>query len=206
MAITTYAELQTAIAQWLARAGDTNVTTYAPDFITLAEAEINRVLRVRQMEASADVTISAQTASLPTGFMAMRRLYLNTSPKTMLTYMSPEDMWERYAGSDTGRPVVYTIEGENFVFGPAPDATYTGKCLYWQRQDLSASAHTLFTQNPDLYLYGSLLQSEAYQKNDERMATWASFYQRALEQIRLADAKDRHSGSVLQVRAYPTAV
>jgi hypothetical protein len=47
MAITTYAELQAAAANWLVR-GD--LTARIPEFITLAEARLNRVLRARMAE------------------------------------------------------------------------------------------------------------------------------------------------------------
>jgi hypothetical protein len=40
MALATYADLQNAIANYLARPGDTLVSTPAPDFITLAESRI----------------------------------------------------------------------------------------------------------------------------------------------------------------------
>ena len=42
MAITTYAELKTAIANWLNRE---DLTSVIPDFISLAEADFNRKLR-----------------------------------------------------------------------------------------------------------------------------------------------------------------
>jgi hypothetical protein len=208
MAISTYAELQTAVTNWLVSA-HTNLSSRVTECIALAEAEINRVLRVRQMEASADVTISARTAALPTGFMAMRRLYLSLSPVQFLSFLPSEEFWERLGGSDTGRPLYYTLEGDDFVFGPAPDTTYTGKCLYWKRQDISASNHNLFVQNPDLYLFGSLLHTvgiTGWEMNDPKLLTWKEGFMKALEQIRAADVKDRHSGSVLQARPYPVAV
>jgi hypothetical protein len=208
MAISTYVELQTAVSNWLVSA-HTNLTSRVTECIALAEAEINRVLRVRQMEASADITISARTASLPTGFMAMRRLYLSLSPVQVLTFLPSEEFWERMGGSDTGRPEYYTLEGDDFVFGPAPGTTYTGKCLYWKRQDISASNHNLFVQNPDLYLFGSLLQTvgiTGWDAADPKYLTWQAGYAKALEQIRAADIKDRHSGSALQARAYPVTV
>jgi len=53
MAISTYSELQTAVANWLDR---DDLTDRIPEFIALAEARFNRVLRLRSME-------SKQTAS-----------------------------------------------------------------------------------------------------------------------------------------------
>ncbi|MEA2781442.1 MAG: hypothetical protein QOK29_2986, partial [Rhodospirillaceae bacterium] len=40
MAIATYSDLQAAIANYLARPGDSLVSTPAPDFVTLAESRI----------------------------------------------------------------------------------------------------------------------------------------------------------------------
>ena len=47
MAIGTFAELKTAIANWLDR---DDLTARVPEFIALSEARINRALDVRQME------------------------------------------------------------------------------------------------------------------------------------------------------------
>ncbi len=46
MALTTYNELKTSVGDWLNR---TDLTTVIPDFIALAEAQIERQLRTRQM-------------------------------------------------------------------------------------------------------------------------------------------------------------
>ena len=87
MALANYTDLQAAIANYLARPGDTLVSTPAPDFVALAESRIaygsdapfpSRPLRIRAMErtvvlitgAAQDAgtgsgTANAQTASLP---------------------------------------------------------------------------------------------------------------------------------------------
>ena len=56
MAINTYSTLQTAVANWLDR---NDLTDRVPEFISLAEATFNRVLRLRAMETTvADATPS----------------------------------------------------------------------------------------------------------------------------------------------------
>ena len=77
MAIATYSDLQTAIANYLARPGDALVSTPAPDFVTLAESRIAyggdlpyacRPLRIRAMEAVATlITGPAATGGTSTG-------------------------------------------------------------------------------------------------------------------------------------------
>lgn len=189
MSITTYAELQTAAANWLSRA---DLTSRIPEFITLAEARINRKLRVRQQETASDVTITGgtRTAALPSDFREVRRLYLDTSPVHILDYISPQDYWKRYVSTDTGRPSVFTIEGANLVFGPIPDTGYTGKLTYFAAfPALSSTPHGTFTANPDLYLYGTLLQAEPFLKNDKRVGLWKQWFDEILMEMEAQNQK-----------------
>src|SRR5688572_31865076 len=126
MSFTSYANFRTAVATWLGRADDSThfSTTNIDDMVTLAESEIYRRLRVREMEASADMTVSAQSVALPTGFLSMRRLYLNTANKDPVKFVTPEVFWETWASADSGQPEVFTIEGENMLFGPSPESSY----------------------------------------------------------------------------------
>ena len=64
MSIATYTDLQAAIANYLARPGDTLVATPAPDFVSLAESRItygadapfpSRPLRIRAMETTVNL-------------------------------------------------------------------------------------------------------------------------------------------------------
>ena len=64
MAITTYAELQTAIGDWLNRA---DLDQKIPDFIRLAESTLNDVLR------SADMVASNTAANIRPRYIALRR-------------------------------------------------------------------------------------------------------------------------------------
>ena len=86
--ITNYATLQTAISDNLHRSDLAAGTLQG--FINLAEARLREDLRVREMESTVDVTISAQTAALPSGYIGLRRFYLNTSPTVLLTYLTPD--------------------------------------------------------------------------------------------------------------------
>lgn len=172
MAITTYAELQTALQNWTHR---NDLTSIIPDFITQAENDINRRLRIREMETEADITITGgtRTAALPSDFGELRRFYLSAAPIVQLEYMAPNDYWRRYTSTSTGQPIVFTIEGSNLVFGPSPDSSYTGKLQYYRKLPaISSSAHGVFTANPFLYLYGAMSEAERYMKNDKRMVMW----------------------------------
>jgi hypothetical protein len=51
-----------------------------------------------------------------------------------------------------------------------------------------------------VYLYGSLVQSAPYLKDDARAAVWAGLYQNAITNLNSASERSRHSGSGLRLR------
>ena len=132
MAISTYTELQTAVANWLDR---DDLSARIPEFISLTEARFNRILRIRSMETEADQATVAGTRSysLPTDYRQMRTVHLTTNPITPLSYITPEIMDRIWAGSSMGKPLSYTIKGNNVYLGPSPDAVYTVRFLYYKK-------------------------------------------------------------------------
>ena len=200
MSITNYSELKSAIANWL---DQSDLTSRIPEFIKLAEDRIAQTLRIRAMEASADVTVSAQTAALPTSFLAQRRLYLSHDRKR-LDYFPPEDFWDRYGASETGAPAIYTIEGDNYVFGPAPDTSYTAKSLYYKRLTaLSGDTDTnwIFTNAVGLLLYGSLLEACLFLEDEAGTLKYSTLFDDLAERVKSMDKMDRFPAGSLVMRS-----
>ena len=206
MAISTYAELQTAVANWLDR---DDLTDRIPEFIALAEAKMNRVLRISLMEniSTAISTVGGQRDySLPAGFTGMKEFHLNTDPLTPLSYLTPEMMSRLWAGSTSGKPRAFTLFSDSgtrkIKLGPAPDAVYTTSMLYLKKIDNLSVANpteTMLTENPDIYLYGALLEAEPFLMNDGRVQLWAGLLQKVAQDLQDRDNFDRHSGSELRV-------
>ena len=206
MAIGTYAELQTAVANWLDR---DDLTDRIPEFIALAEAKMNRNLRISLMEnVSTDILMANGTRdySLPTGFTGMKEFHLTTSPITPLSYITPEMMNRMWAGSNTGRPQAFTLFSDagtrKIRVGPSPDSAYTTSMLFLKKIDnlsVSNPTETMLTENPDIYLYGALLEAEPFLMNDARVQLWAGMLQQVAQDLQDRDIFDRHSGSALRV-------
>jgi hypothetical protein len=57
----------------------------------------------------------------------------------------------------------------------------------------------MLTNNPDVYLYGALMEAEPFLMNDARVQLWATAYQQAIADLQEQDNKDRHSGSAMRV-------
>ncbi len=202
MAISTFAELKTATANWLDRS---DLTDRVPEFIALAEARFNRILRIRDMETvstAISTTGGTREYSLPTGFVQMKEFHLTTDPLTPLAYITPEMMTRLWAGSSSGKPEVFTVIADNVRLGPSPDAVYTTSMLYYKTFTAlsdDATTNDMLTNNPDVYLYGTLLEAEPFIMNDERVQLWATAFKQAIDDIQNQDNKDRHSGSQLRV-------
>jgi hypothetical protein len=140
--------------------------------------------------------------SLPTGFVQMKEFHLSTDPLTPLAYITPEMMTRLWAGSGQGKPEVFTIIADNVRLGPNPDAVYTTSMLYYKTFTAlsdSATTNDMLTNNPDVYLYGVLLEAEPFIMNDQRVPLWLQAFEKAVGDIQNQDNKDRHSGSELRV-------
>jgi len=201
MAISNYTELKTAVANWLDR---DDLTDRIPEFIALAEARFNRVLRLRSMESkyTADTVAGQRNLALPASYIQMRNFQVNTSPLTTLSYVTPEIYDRLWGGSTQGTPKFYTILANEVSFGPTPASVQEVEMLFYKKfENLSGSVATnwMITNAPDIYLYGSMLEAEPFIMNDERVPLWAQALQRGISDLQEQDNKDRHSGSALRV-------
>jgi len=83
MSISTYSELQTAIANFLARS---DLTAQIPDFIKLAESRMSRELETRSQEKRAQATVAAgdEFVARPTDMREVRQVKRTTNPNRVL--------------------------------------------------------------------------------------------------------------------------
>lgn len=203
MSLTTYSELKTSVADWLNR---TDLTAVVPDFISLAEAQIERTLRTRQMIVRATAQIDTEYSALPADFLETKSIKLNTSPIVALAFESIDalDNMKATMYISPGKPKNFSIVGGQLRVLPVPDATYTAELTYYAKlSKLSNSVATnwLLTQAPDVYLYGSLMQAAPYLKDDSRIPVWAAIYTRGLEELQVADDRGATSGGSIMMRA-----
>ena len=204
MALTTYTELKSSLANWLNRSDLT--TEIGDDFIKLAEADFNSKLRVRSMITQVNITVNAETAALPTDFLQIRDFYiLAGQTKTPLVYATPASMDATSGTSTTGRPASFTILGDTIRFSPKPDATYTAKMNYFKKfPALSSSVATnyILKSHPAIYLYGSLFHAANFLGgiNPQQVQIWQQMFGTAMERLELNNREDEYNGSPLQVR------
>jgi len=104
----------------------------------------------------------------------------------------------------SGKPLYFTVVGNQFRLLPIPDGAYTAELVYYAKlTKLSSTVATnwLLTQAPDVYLYGALLQAAPYLQDDARIPVWSSLYQAGLDQLQIADDRGSTSGGAILARA-----
>lgn len=120
----------------------------AASIVDEAEAWIYSRLRVREMRATADVTISSGVnyASLPTGFrdpihFSIPGYVERIQIKDEETFRS-ELGWDSSADLPDGPPQRYAIFDELLNFDHDPDQAYTGKMVYFKTPTALSSSNT----------------------------------------------------------------
>jgi hypothetical protein len=201
MAITTYAELQAAIGNWL---DHSLFTARIPEFIALFEAAANRRLRVREQETATNLTPSAGAAALPADYLAWRRVTWTGSTRVELQYVHPSYLQAAYPSSSADMPRVFTIEGGTLKVRPVDDTAL--ELDYFAKVPALSETVTgnwLLAAHPDLYLFGALVEAEMFGVNDERAPIWKARRDEIFDEIEKLSNKTRGAGAIRVMGATP---
>lgn len=197
MAITTYAELQTAVKNWLHRS---DVDSIIPDLIMLGEDRIYRQLRVRQMEATLSGTFSGDVLALPSDYVELKYAYVDTSSNRWLERKTAEWVYRNDPTRSSGEARYIARDQSNFILSPTEAATIAG--VYYKRLDsIDTTLNTIFTTHPGLWLFASLIESEAYIVRDARMPMWEAKFGQLVQEVSMEEWRENSSGSNLAMTA-----
>lgn len=205
MSLATYADFKAAIADWLTRA---DLDQQIPDFIRLADATLNKVVRSTRMIANADVTINANTrkGTLPADMIESVYVQVKTDEDFPLEQVSPEQLTilRRSRMRATGTPRFYAIVGRSIEVVPTPSAQVTLDIAYYQTiTALSGPTDTnwVLTNEPDLYLYTTLLHAAPFLQDEARASLFGNLLaqqvQAAVQQNKTVSLDNRSPGPSL---------
>lgn len=205
MALTNYTGLKASIADFLNR---DDLTSVIPDFVALAEAQINRDIRHWKMEArsSGQQDPADEYMQIPADWVETIRLHLTGTGTSVVNLVSRDAMADKRAAQENaaGTPRMYTHADGQFQLYPTPDATTNFELLYYQKIPslITNTDNWLLLEAPDVYLYGALLHSAPYLAEDQRVAIWAQMYSAAVQRLNQVseDAMFSGSGLTLKVR------
>ena len=190
MPLDSYSALKTAISGFLHRS---DLAAQIPDFIRLAEAQINRRLKVRpkEVEVPLSAIVGSRFVVLPLDFGSPIGLYSDTTePRVEFVAVPAASL--PVDENNRRLPTYWAIDGANLAFEAPADQAYPLKLRYLKSIYLSDAAptHDLFARAPDLYLYGALEHSAPYMMDDARMPMWQAKFRSLLAAVAAEGARD----------------
>jgi hypothetical protein len=192
----TYDSLVENIQSYLNRT-DTATLEKIPLFIMLAEQII-----ASQIKFLGNLTVNTSTMVANVGILDKPARWHKTvsmnvtvagerQPVLLRKYEYLREYWPD--GTLTGVPAYYgDYDYTHWLVVPTPALAYSFEVLYYERiQPLDSTNQTNWftTYAPQALLYGSLLQSMPFLKNDERMPMWQSNYDQIMQTLKQEDVQ-----------------
>lgn len=184
MAISTYSELQAAISDWMDR---TDLSGNAVDFITLAEARLNR--KIEFVETNATLTGTAASRNVDVSSLSIiepMQVYLTESGGGDEIEVDIKGPGTFPYYDDSGLPGYVALDGDNLVFDRPLDQAYSIRFRYRGRFALSDAAPTndLLTNHPDVYLAASIVWGGIYIADVNKAAAFKSLLDEFIKETR----------------------
>lgn len=197
MALNSYSGLVTALETWLNR---TDLSALIPDYITLFEARMNRLIRVPQMEAQSTSTATSATVALPEDLLSLREVRVDGKS---LEAMNPQFLREIYRDHTGGTPYGYAVVGTSLLVLPAPTSATVAITYHQKIPGLTASntSNWLLASHPDIYLYGVLCEAKAHIMDEEQSAKWKNAWDEAMGELMAHAVKQRLPAGPLVMRS-----
>lgn len=194
MSISTYSELQTAVASWAHRS---DLTSLIPDFIALCEADLAIRCKLVDLEGTASIAVTSGTGALPADYAGFRSAKWDGNPGRPLTYLTPDAL---NAIAQQGLPEFYTVTGTSVKVAPGGSGTlvltYHAKLTALSNVN---TTNTLLTRYPDAYLQGTLVQASVWARDTEAIGLHSGLYEAAVARIKTDNQQRKYPGP-LQVR------
>lgn len=205
----TFETLKQDVQRYLERgatyASDPVVFEQIPRLINLAERRIARELKVQGFISvvTGNMVVGQSVYPKPDRWRDTISINIGTGQslanRTSLftrDYEYCRSYWPNESQLST--PIFYAdYNYDNWLVAPTPDQAYPFEALYYELPPLldeSIQTNWLTEYAPQLLLYGALLEATPFLKNDERIATWQQYYDRAAAMLNgedLAKVLDR---------------
>lgn len=193
MALNNYSALKSAVQDWQARS---DLSGNVADWITLAEARLNRLLNPVEVDQSLTGTVNSRRLDVSA--------YPIVSPLALLvidaTSGDERELLQRADGtfeyiSTSGPPRFWAMDAQqDYIDLDRPcDSAYTFRFRHRQRFALSDSATTnwLLDNYPDVYLAATLMWGGAFTQDLQGAATFKAVLDEAIPEIRNIIARNK---------------
>lgn len=201
MPLSNYGELKASIADFLNR---NDLTAQIPDFIRLFESRANDRVRVRQGLLRTTLVLTGQFTAAPEGLEEIESCWIPSPHKKIGVITTLQAAVERERTVNATGPLEnVSVVGNEIEAFPTPSANTTLSLVYFQSVPaltVDGNSNWLLDKYPDLYLYGSLIASAPFLKDDDRLQMWTALHDTRLEEANIAGMRAKLGGGTIRVR------
>lgn len=196
-----FATFKTRLKLHLWRVNDDDLDGQVDEFSLMAEARLNRDLRLRSMVTSADITFTPPTdPAVPSTFLeAISATYKESvsgvsTPMRFVTPQQMEDIKEDHLEPDC---MWVSVIGASFVLHKMPDVVSSGtqfiRLVHYQKVPVfsTTDASYIYDAHPDLYLYACLIEAADFIADQQKSAVYMARYKEILGELRQAEVRER---------------
>lgn len=206
--ILTYNNLVDALEAYLQRTDATFISDI-PLFIMLGERRVARDLKILGLKVfiTDNLQVGQQQLQKPARWLNTSTFNIGTNVGTATGYQTRVQILQRsyeYARiywpnpTLTGTPKYFSdYNFDYWLIVPTPNATYPYEIAYYevpQLIDETVSTNWLTESAPDVLLYGALLETASYLKDDERVPVWQKYYDVAKAALTEEDMRRVYDG------------
>jgi len=200
----TYLEFKTLFERYLKR---NDLSDMYGDFTKMAEARINAVMRLGEMESITQLTPTSAAFDFPSDFIELRHIQsANTEGAYPIEYLTPEQADDKRRWL-TGQYKFYTIIGAQIEIIPHPtgDSTTEIELYYYAKPTTlttsDGTTNDIATNYPNLYLYAAMGEAALYREAAQQSEMWLGSFDAYAVQLNDRAQAARFSGNSMQMRA-----
>jgi hypothetical protein len=176
------------------------------DFISIAQARLNRLLRIPPLEADAILTPDSNGAvRVPRDFLKMIAVWYTDAQGRRVSLNRKDVAYiQQHASGPKGCPLYFARQGFDLQLAPIPtDISTSSLELYYYASIQPLTEDTdvnWFTEDaPEVLLYGALTELSLYLRDEIGAGQWEAKFQNHSKEIQNMEDTSMWSGGTLSI-------
>jgi hypothetical protein len=187
----TYDSLVEDVKRYCER-NDASFVEQIPRLIMLTEqsiaAEIKTLMQLNVVNTT--LTVNNPVLEKPVRWRKTISMKINGQP---ILNRSMDYVTQFQTESSPGQPLYYgDYDYDHWALAPIPNSAYTVEIIYYSRiqpLDIENQENLLTREAPQALLFGTLLQTQGYLKNTDKLAVWKGYYDAAISALKGEDQR-----------------
>ena len=187
----TYDSLVEDVKRYCER-NDASFVEQIPRLIMLTEQSIAAEIKTLMQLNVVNTTLLVNNAVLQKPVRWRKTISMKVNGQPILN-RSMDYVTQFQTESSPGQPLYYgDYDYDHWALAPIPNSAYTVEMIYYSRiqpLDIENQENLLTREAPQALLFGTLLQTQGYLKNTDKLTVWKGYYDAAIAALKGEDQR-----------------